>query len=120
MDKTGVSTRFFVILFLALFPIAKFFPLQKIKCPFMINSDILKPVCGEKININCIKKEDGKDFILFLSSYVKKEQAKGIYSYVIQNQVKDLEELEKINGIGPKTVQKLSSVISTSGKCVGY
>ncbi|GBD02902.1 hypothetical protein HRbin19_00172 [bacterium HR19] len=114
----GALPKFFVIFLLALLPIAEFFPFQKIKCPFMINSEILKPACRERININCIKQEEGKDFILFLSSYVKKEQAKEIYNYATENQVKDLKELEKISGIGSKTVQKIYSILSTSGNCV--
>ena len=82
------------------------------KCPGRENI-ILNVLCGEKISINC-QKEEILDAIRLV---VNESQARKIYEYIKYTKIDSIDELEKIRGVGPKTVQRISEFFSTEKDC---
>jgi ERCC4-type nuclease len=82
------------------------------KCPGRDNI-ILAVLCGEKISINCQKEE----ILDALRLFVNESQARKIYEYIKYTKIDSIDELEKIKGVGPKTIQRISEFFSTEKDC---
>jgi ERCC4-type nuclease len=82
------------------------------KCPGRENI-ILNVLCGEKISINCQKEE----ILDALRLFVNESQARKIYEYIKYTKIDSIDELEKIKGVGPKTIQRISEFFSTEKDC---
>jgi ERCC4-type nuclease len=82
------------------------------KCPGRENI-ILNVLCGEKISINCQKEE----ILDALRLFVNESQARKIYEYIKYTKIDSIDDLEKIKGVGPKTIQRISEFFSTEKDC---
>jgi len=49
--------------------------------------------------------------------FVNESQARKIYEYIKYTKIDSIDELEKIKGVGPKTIQRISEFFSTKKDC---